>query len=371
MNIEISTLNRIKAMSTLREFLSMSVFSTDEVFAKFNSDIGGNLYEINGHKFYYKPGSRPDKILLVAHADTVWDKRYRDFGLVEEKHWEAIERSGFAHAKPIEKFNAFYSGSSHYGLGADDRAGAAIAYLLKDSGNSILITDCEEIGALSARNLMEDEYFKNIINSHRYMLQFDLEGKNKFKCYSAGSDDFKAMMEIKTKCDMLPNFSFTDISVLGSDICGANLATGYHYSHTPLEFVSKKEWFNCYKIAKKLSKSMHQQFYVDPEFGYKYTKHFDNFDSFEKDELLNYANENQDENFENLKEDDIVIYFPDEAQNGKTSDNETYNSESSSNKVGQKTSLETSLEAESPSQAEQLKRSQKSQDEFEDAGMQM
>ena len=304
MKIEISTLNKMKAFNTLREFLSMSVFSTDEVFHKFNSDIGGNLYQINGHKFYFKPGTREDRILLIAHADTVWDKRYKDFGLIDAKYWDAIEKEGYVQEKPVETFDAFYSGSKHYGLGADDRAGAAIAWLLKDSGNSILITDCEEIGAFSARCLMGDEYLRDIINSHRYMLQFDLNGKNQFKCYSAGSDDFKAMMEIKTKSEMLPNFSFTDVAVLGEKVCGANLATGYKFEHTPYELLVKKDWYKCYKIAKKLSKSMHQQFNVDPEFGFKTMKESDKLEFLAEDEFEENEEFDLNEDFSEIQDNE-------------------------------------------------------------------
>ena len=308
MKVEINTLEKMKAFNTLREFLGMSVFSTDEVFNKFSTDKGGNLYEIDGQKFYFKPGTRKDSILLVAHADTVWDKRYKNFGLIDENHWDEIEKNGYIQEKPIEKFNAFHSGSKNYGLGADDRAGAAIVWLLKDSGNSILITDCEEIGAFSARNIMKDEYFRDIINSHRYMLQFDLNGKNKFKCYSAGSDDFKAMMEVKTKLDMLPNFSFTDIAVLGKKICGANLATGYKFDHTPYETLVKKDWYKCYKIAKKLSKSLHQQFNVDPEFGYKHFKD-EKFEDYQLNEFEDdnpFEDSNLNSNSEKFK-DDVII----------------------------------------------------------------
>ena len=273
-----------KEFNVLREFLNMSVFSPDEVFAKFQTDLGGNLYEVNGKKFYFKPGTRKDRILLVAHADTVWDNRYNNFGLTDEDNKLKVENQNLVQNKVVEDLRGFRSGSLNIGLGADDRAGAAIVWLLKDSGNSILITDNEEIGALSARNKMANEDIRKLINSHRYMLQFDLKGKKEFKCYGAGSDDFKVMLEIKTKYDMLPNYSFTDISVLGQDICGANLSVGYKNEHTPKESLNKRDWYNTYKIAKKLSKAKHQQFYVEPDFAYKYMR------EEEKKEIEEYNN---------------------------------------------------------------------------------
>ena len=46
-----------------------------------------------------------------------------------------------------ERTEFFYrSGVYDEGIGADDRAGCAILWLLKDSGHSLLVTNGEEIG---------------------------------------------------------------------------------------------------------------------------------------------------------------------------------------------------------------------------------
>ena len=275
-----------KEIDVLRNFLNMSIFSTDEVFDAFKTDTAGQMYEIDGNRFYFKNGTRKDKILLVAHADTVWDNRYGRFELFDKDKNFKGEPRRIQSPKLAEDTFKFYSGSKDYGIGADDRAGAAICWLLKDSGNSVLITDQEEIGAFSARSIMDDENFKEIINSHRYMLQFDLQGKKLYKCYSAGSIDFKAMVDMKTGYNMLPNFSFTDIAVLGRNICGANLSTGYKYEHTPFEIVSKREWLRTYRIAKKLCNAKHQQFNVDPEFGYQSMRSEDKINFEKKDDYI-------------------------------------------------------------------------------------
>ena len=265
-----------KELETLEEFLNMSVFSTDDVFAKFKTDKGGDVFTINGQKCYFKPGTRKDKILLVAHADTVWDKRY-GMGLAFYDFEDENQKNNKKASKPKKRKlvqkpikqteQVFYSDSEDMGIGADDRAVAAICYLLKDTGNSVLITDKEEIGALSARALMENKEFRKIIKEHRYILQFDLRGDKKFKCYNVGSADFKAMLEVKTKYDMLPNSSFTDVAILGKDICGANFSVGYYHEHTPYEYIDKAQWLKTLSVAKKLAKSRHQQFYTDPDFN--------------------------------------------------------------------------------------------------------
>jgi hypothetical protein len=275
---------------TLKEFMNMSVFSTDEVFEKFATDTGGKIYNIDGHRFYYKAGTRDDKILLVAHADTVWDKRYKNLALA--KCGYSTKPQDKSYMKETENF--FVSNSKKLGIGADDRAGSAIAYLLKDSGNSVLITDEEEIGSVVSKLIcgfaeyktaLENGGFEptdsereiinvanDIVCCHKFMLQFDMNGAKEFKCYGAGSEDFKAMIENKTGYTMRPNFASTDIAVLGKKICGANLSVGYYNEHSPNECLNKTEWLECYKIAKGLAEEKHKKFIPEPDFGKKYKR---------------------------------------------------------------------------------------------------
>jgi hypothetical protein len=50
----------------------------------------------------------------------------------------------------------FQSANRIRGIGADDRAGCAILWLLKDLGHSLLITDGEEKGGIGSKWLMND-----------------------------------------------------------------------------------------------------------------------------------------------------------------------------------------------------------------------
>jgi len=286
-----------KDLDVLEEFLNMSVFSADPVFEKFQTDENGRIFNVNGNKCYFKPGTRNDRILIIAHADTVWDERYGRFTnyiFDEDKKSKTKGKKVKIEQKPVKQTESYmYSDSNEIGIGADDRAGAAIAWLLKDSGNSILITDKEEIGAHSARSLIEDKNFREIIKSHRFILQFDLKGDKNFKCYNVGSRDFKTMLEFRTKYKMLPNSSFTDVAILGKDICGANFSVGYYHEHTPNEYIDKKQWLNTLKVARKLSRMRHQQFYTDPNFS----------KTFDEESFQQYLNNrkkgiNASENFE-------------------------------------------------------------------------
>lgn len=257
---------RNESLETLNEFLNMSIFSVDEVFKKFETDEAGNIYSIDGHKFYFNPGTREDKILLVAHADTVWDLRYKKFEDFDEKRLDLKLSSRYL----VQDSKEYYS-NGYFGIGADDRAGVAMVWLLKDSGNSILITDEEEIGALTSKAIMNNPEWNEIINSHKFILQFDMNGFKEFKCYGAGSDKFKSMIEKKTKYKMRPNFSYTDVAFLGEKICGANLSIGYYNEHSNDECLDISEWLQTFKTAEKLSEEKHQQYYVDREFGEKYS----------------------------------------------------------------------------------------------------
>ena len=253
-------------LDVLNEFMNMSIYSTDEVFDKFLTDPAGKMYKIGGHKFYFKPGNRNDRILIVAHADTVWDTRY-DLNIAQKAKFNNLPKKS---SYMVEDRHFYYSNGKD-GIGADDRAGAAMAWILKDTGNSILITDEEEVGAQTARAIMGNHDLAELVNSHRYILQLDLSGSKEFKCYGAGSEDFKTMMEINTHYSMRPNYSYTDVKYLGKKICGANLSVGYDEEHTQDEFLDKRAWLQSLKVAMKLAKQKHQQFYVDPEFEYKYS----------------------------------------------------------------------------------------------------
>ena len=58
-------------------FLSCDLEDSMPVFDKFLS-LDGAIPVLGGGKnnFVYVPGTRKDRVLLVAHADTVWDKYY-------------------------------------------------------------------------------------------------------------------------------------------------------------------------------------------------------------------------------------------------------------------------------------------------------
>jgi hypothetical protein len=59
-------------IKVLLEFLNMPLDGTGEIFAKFQELEGAVRRGEGAEQFLYRPGSRKDRVLLVAHADTVF-----------------------------------------------------------------------------------------------------------------------------------------------------------------------------------------------------------------------------------------------------------------------------------------------------------
>ncbi len=113
----------------LESFLKNPLECADGVFEKF-VEMPGHIFHGEGQqRFLYVRGRHSNKVCLVAHGDTVWDSHagYEPF---------PNRDTGF-------DGNAFFSRTEGCGLGADDRAGCAILWLLRDLGHSLLITDGE------------------------------------------------------------------------------------------------------------------------------------------------------------------------------------------------------------------------------------
>jgi acetylornithine deacetylase/succinyl-diaminopimelate desuccinylase-like protein len=133
----------VKDTEVPKKFLEVPLDNPDPIFEYF-LDLSNREIVFRGerpNRFLYVRGQRENKILLVAHADTVWDGFWRK--PKDLKH-ELIFSNG-----------VFQSSGSVYGIGADDRAGCAMLWLLKDLGHSLLITDGEEAGGLGSNWLMQ------------------------------------------------------------------------------------------------------------------------------------------------------------------------------------------------------------------------
>ena len=228
----------------LGAFLNAPLDNGDTIFNMFKALPNAVYGEGEGamERYVYVPGTREDRVVLVAHIDTVWDKSY-DKGLSQ-----AVER------KVLFDNGIFHSGSKDCGIGADDRAGCAMLWRLKDSGHSILIVDGEEHGKHGARYLKKsNKSLFNELNNHCFMIELDHMSTNhvsfiqvhntrRFKNYFKRSTGF-VDRRLGGGCDL---------QILSKKICGANVGVGYYNYHTSKEVLVLKEWENTCSVLKRL-----------------------------------------------------------------------------------------------------------------------
>lgn len=233
---------------TLLHFLKYPLNSTEEIFDQFATLPGAKLYQGSnpGERFLFVQGSRADAATLVAHADTVFD----DYGEHEV----------------LEDGDLFRSGSVNYGIGADDRAGCAMLWLLKDMGHHLLVCDYEESShadaygnCVGSRYLMrEHKDIAYIINRSSFMFEFDRRlaygtRKEHYTSYNLPvTADFRAFMERSTGFSDDDSAGYTDIMELCEDVCGANVCVGYANAHSYREQISISAFENTYKIMRTM-----------------------------------------------------------------------------------------------------------------------
>ena len=223
----------------LRQFLEYPLWTTGPIFDRFRELPGAVFMEADSEgkqRFVYIEGSRPDKVVLVAHADTVMDERYIPRYHHEEPYEHDVVQDG-------DFFVARKRTGDRSVLGADDRAGCAILWALKDSGHSLLVTDGEEHGQIGSVWLMEEHQdIADKLNGHQFMIQFDRRNGTDYKCYDVGTDAFRAFVEERFGYVEPNKFATTDIRALCRDICGVNLSVGYYDEHRELERIDVREW---------------------------------------------------------------------------------------------------------------------------------
>jgi len=194
-------------IDALKRFLSFSISETDvifNVFKKIDNSVFREADSSGKQRFLYVEGNRKDKVLLVAHADTVYDEHY---GYPPQYNY--LVNDG-------EVITAVDEYGNPQLLGADDRAGVAILWLLKDSGHSLLITDGEERGQIGSNWLVNsnNDVATEINEKHQFMIQLDRRNANDFKCYDVGTAEFRKFIRDKTGYTDAGKSAYTDICTL-------------------------------------------------------------------------------------------------------------------------------------------------------------
>jgi hypothetical protein len=227
-----------KDLQVLERFLGLPVGSTSEVFEIFSELPNAIVRGESPEKFLYIEGSRKNKVLLVAHADTVWTIK---------KNGDIIDTR-----KEIIREGMFIRNESGP-LGVDDRAGCAIVWLLKDLGHSLLITDGEEVGRIGSYFLVNQnkDIFDRINNIHQFIIEFDRRNGKDFKCYkNAGTEEFRKYLSEKTNYKEPDTVGFTDIVNLCSKLCGVNLSIGFYNEHSEDDYINIEEWLHTLNLCR-------------------------------------------------------------------------------------------------------------------------
>lgn len=235
----------------LESFLRLPLADSDAVFRRFSSlphaveGIGSHPME----RYLYIPGKRQDRILLVAHADTVW-KACGDGGPSAPTEFKL---SG----------DTYHSVNPVRGIGADDRAGCAMLWALRDSGHSLLLLDGEEDGKIGARFLRRHapRLFREINRTHRMMIALDAPGTH--TCIFDQVDytpAFRAYVETKLRISQGNLGGGSDLQFLCHKICGVNYGVGYLGHHTPGEMLSFSGWSSAYRELRSFLEKEHPRF---------------------------------------------------------------------------------------------------------------
>lgn len=219
--------------------LNHPLTSEIEVLLHAKSRLGANAVLGNsGSRMYlYCPGSRKDRVLICAHADTVWSQPGHDQIYPVIVEIDGVLRSGY----------------SNVGIGADDRAGIAMALELADLGHSVLITTGEEKGMVAATEIKRDpglRHFFTEIQNHAFLVQLDRMGSHDFKCYDVGTDEFRSFVADATGYKEPNRLSFTDICTLCDTVCGVNFSVGYYNEHGPKEHLVLAEFENSLAVVR-------------------------------------------------------------------------------------------------------------------------
>lgn len=180
------------AKSTLKRYYKKVVATKDYIFAV---------------------GEQP--VCLVAHLDTVLKQPPK------RVFYDPVEQVLFG----------------NYGLGADDRAGAAaIIELLENGGRpSVLFTFGEETGGLGAYAFVE-QYRKCPFNVN-YFIEIDRRGRDNFVTYDCDNLEFDRYIKSFGWKKQTGTFSDIDIICPAYEIAGCNIAAGYDNEHTLAEIL--------------------------------------------------------------------------------------------------------------------------------------
>lgn len=181
------------------------------------------------------PGTRTTRALLVAHYDTVWDTSYTQ-NPVKVRFLNGL----------------FYSSDNKLGIGADDRAGCTMLWLLRELGHTLLLVPGEEEGCLGTHHLIKEH--PSLLTGHQMALEFDRRDSRDIATYTCQNSDHLDYLQ-----RFFPDFtktlgSSTDIRHLGPHmgVASANFSVGFRFEHTHSETLRLGDFLQTYWAAADL-----------------------------------------------------------------------------------------------------------------------
>lgn len=249
----------------------------DEVLDKFHTLKSSFSDGEKDHRFVYVPGTRKDRVLLVAHADTVFGDEEVKFDCEAGIFYSTRRNDPTIQGPRIGM-----------GIGADDRAGCAILWHLRHLGHSLLVTSGEEDGCITSRWMIKNKWWNDELNNtHQFAVQFDRKGSNDIVFYSIGTNKFVEYVKEQTKYKPTCGTS-TDIKHLCENICGVNVSVGYYNEHTPEEKLIYSQWKNSLYTAHEWLKQpdlpkfpLDKKDLYNPSYNNSHCGHMYDYDSYD------------------------------------------------------------------------------------------
>lgn len=205
-------------------------------------------YGMGAFNAIYVPPTRPGKLLLVSHIDTVWD------GMPVIGEPVTVNNEFIVNREVLRKTTReIFSNDKLVGIGADDRLGVATIHHIVENdllnGHGILLSDGEEIALGSYAIATNPEIRRRLLDDkYNWMLEFDYPGVDSFTTYRNEDKKFVEAIESLTGFTRQPG-SFSDIRALGdyTGYYGINVAIGYVRQHTPRETIILSYWERNWK----------------------------------------------------------------------------------------------------------------------------
>lgn len=250
-----------QAKGLLSRFLTYTEKEVLDAFAYLQGAIAKKEY-------VYVPGGRKDRILLVAHADTVNEED------IPTLLWmgDVCSVKKFWHDDKENKNVYPVGGWKNSALGADDRAGCAMLWQYQDVGHSLLITTGEESGLKGARAAARE--LKDELAKHNFALEIDRRGDRQAVFYDIATEEFKkyalGLLSASDPEDLEwqeYNGSCTDIKHICDEvqICGVNVSAGYLGEHGVSEMLFMEAWLHTRDTLSKFLKAEHLAFKLPPK----------------------------------------------------------------------------------------------------------